>query len=114
MGARYHWGGGWLALSTAGKRFIQGFARDLSEVKALNEQLKSLYTIENLIGKTRQMQEIYELIQQVAPMSTTVLIQGESGTGKGVGRQGDFHHQSERTDKAFVSVNCGGVGGESP
>ena len=97
-----------VGIEHGGERFIQGFARDLSEVKALNEQLKSLYTFENLIGKNRQMQEIYELIQQVAPMSTTVLIQGESGTGKELVAKA-IHHQSERTDKAFVSVNCGAL-----
>ena len=97
-----------VGIEHGGERFIQGFARDLSEVKALNEQLKSLYTFENLIGKNRQMQEIYELIQQVAPMSTTVLIQGESGTGKELVAQA-IHHRSERTDKAFVSVNCGAL-----
>ena len=97
-----------VGIEHGGKRFIQGFARNLSEVKALNEQLKSLYTFENLIGKNRQMQEIYELIQQVAPMSTTVLIQGESGTGKELVATA-IHHQSERADKAFVSVNCGAL-----
>jgi len=97
-----------VGIEHGGERFIQGFARDLSEVTALNEQLKSLYTFENLIGKNRQMQEIYELIQQVAPMSTTVLIQGESGTGKELVAQA-IHHRSERTDKAFVSVNCGAL-----
>ncbi len=97
-----------VGIEHAGKRFIQGFARDLSEVKALNEQLKSLYTFEKLIGKNRQMQEIYELIQQVAPMSTTVLIQGESGTGKELVANA-IHHRSERTDEAFVSVNCGAL-----
>ena len=97
-----------VGIEHSGEQFIQGFARDLSEVKALNEQLKSLYTFENLIGKNRQMQEIYELIQQVAPMSTTVLIQGESGTGKELVAKA-IHHRSERTDKAFVSVNCGAL-----
>ena len=97
-----------VGIEHSGERFIQGFARDLSEVKALNEQLKSLHTFENLIGKNRQMQEIYELIQQVAPMSTTVLIQGESGTGKELVAKA-IHHQSERTDKGFVSVNCGAL-----
>ncbi len=97
-----------VGIEHGGERFIQGFVRDLSEVKALNEQLKSLYTFEKLIGKNRQMQEIYELIQQVAPMSTTVLIQGESGTGKELVANA-IHHRSERTDETFVSVNCGAL-----
>ncbi|MCZ6676407.1 MAG: sigma 54-interacting transcriptional regulator [Candidatus Poribacteria bacterium] len=91
-----------------GQQFIQGFARDLSEVKALSEQLKLRHSFEKLIGKNREMQEVYELIQQVALMSTTVLIQGESGTGKELVAQA-IHHRSPRKDRAFVTVNCGAL-----
>lgn len=91
-----------------GEQFIQGFARDLSEVKALSEQLRRQHSFENLIGKSQKMQEIYELIQQVAPMSTTVLIQGESGTGKELVAQA-IHNNSPRKNKPFVTVNCGAL-----
>ena len=90
------------------EQFIQGFARDLSEVKALSEQLRSHHSFGTLIGKNPKMLEIYELIQQVASMSTTVLIQGESGTGKELVAQA-IHDNSPRKDKPFVCVNCGAL-----
>ena len=54
------------------------------------------------------MQEIFELIQLVAPMKTTVLIQGESGTGKEPIAHA-IHHNSERAKKPFIRVNCAGL-----
>ncbi len=91
-----------------GREFIQGFARDLSEVKALNAKLKEHNSFGNLIGKNRKMQEIFELIQLVAPMKTTVLIQGESGTGKEPIAQA-IHDNSERAKQPFIRVNCAGL-----
>ena len=88
--------------------FIQGFARDLSEVKALSAQLKARYSFGNLIGKNRNMQEIFELIQLVAPMKTTILIQGESGTGKEPIAHA-VHSNSERAKNPFIRVNCAGL-----
>ncbi len=90
------------------REFIQGFARDLSEVKALSAQLKARHSFGNLIGKNRKMQEIFELIQLVAPMKTTVLIQGESGTGKEPIAHA-IHYNSERAKKPFIRVNCAGL-----
>ncbi len=91
-----------------GRAFIQGFTRDVSEVKALSEQLRVHHAFGNLIGKNRQMQEIFELIRLVAPLKTTVLIQGESGTGKEPIAHA-IHHNSERVEKPFVRVNCAGL-----
>jgi transcriptional regulator with PAS, ATPase and Fis domain len=54
------------------------------------------------------MQEVYDLILQVAPLSTTVLIQGESGTGKELIAQA-IHQRSTRKNKSFVPVNCGAL-----
>ena len=88
--------------------FIQGFARDLSEIKALSAQLKEHHSFGNLIGKNRKMREIFELIQLVAPMKTTVLIQGESGTGKEPIAHA-IHDNSERAKKPFIRVNCAGL-----
>ncbi len=91
-----------------GREFIQGFARDLSEVKALNAKLKEHNSFGNLIGKNRKMREIFELIQLVAPMKTTVLIQGESGTGKEPIAHA-IHNNSERAKQPFIRVNCAGL-----
>ncbi len=91
-----------------GQRFLQGFARDLSELKALNAELRRRYSFESLVGKNQKMQEVYDLILQVAPLSTTVLIQGESGTGKELIAQA-IHQRSPRKNKPFVPVNCGAL-----
>jgi Nif-specific regulatory protein len=59
----------------------------------------------NLIGRSRPMVDIYELMEQVAGGQTTVLLRGESGTGKGVIAKA-LHQQSPRSSKRFVKVNC--------
>ena len=52
------------------------------------------------------MQAIYELVKKVAPTDKTVLIQGETGTGKDVLAQ-QIHHQSKRNDGPFITLDCG-------
>jgi PAS domain S-box-containing protein len=97
-----------VGIDHGGQRFLQGFARDLSELKVLNEELRRRYSFESLVGKNQRMQEVYDLILQVAPLSTTVLIQGESGTGKELIAQA-IHQRSTRKNKSFVPVNCGAL-----
>lgn len=92
----------------AGQRFLQGFVRDLSEVRELNAQLRRQYSFEGLIGKSRDMQDVYELIREVAPLTTTVLIQGDSGTGKELVARA-IHQNSPRRKRPFVAVNCGAL-----
>src|SRR6202167_5055138 len=53
-----------------------------SENTNLRQQLESRFGMENIIGESPAMKEVFELVQQVAPMRTTVLLEGESGTGK--------------------------------
>ncbi len=97
-----------VGIEHGGQRFLQGFARDLSELKALNEELRRRYSFESLVGKNQKMQEVYDLILQVAPLSTTVLIQGESGTGKELIARA-IHQRGPRKNKPFVAVNCGAL-----
>lgn len=97
-----------VGIEHGGERFIQGFARDLSELKALSEELQQRYSFESLVGKNQRMQEVYDLVLQVAPLSTTVLIQGESGTGKELIARA-IHQRSPRKNKPFVAVNCGAL-----
>ncbi len=59
----------------------------------------------NIVGNSRAMQEVYELVQQVSKSDATVLIRGESGTGKELVAQA-IHQNSLRHDKPFVKVNC--------
>jgi len=62
-------------------------------------------SFENMIGKSKLMQEVYELIEKVSATDATVLITGESGTGKEMAARA-VHSQSQRREHAFVSVNC--------
>jgi two-component system response regulator PilR (NtrC family) len=75
-----------------------------TENKNLKRALEERYKFECLIGKSRPMQEIYRLIDQVAPSRSTVLIHGESGTGKELVAQA-IHRRSPRADRPFVVVN---------
>ncbi len=71
----------------------------------LQEELKERFRPSNIIGNSKAMQHVYELIAQVAPTNTTVLIRGESGTGKELVAHA-IHYNSPRADRAFIKVNC--------
>jgi len=58
-----------------------------------------------MVGKSRHMQQMYELIEKVAPTPSSVLITGESGTGKELVAKA-IHYNSPRADKPFITVNC--------
>ncbi len=71
----------------------------------LKRDLKGRYGFEQMIGKSRAMQEIYILIEKIASTDSTVLITGESGTGKEMAARA-VHLQGARRDHPFVSINC--------
>lgn len=75
------------------------------EVKYLRSQVTRRYSLQNIIGKSRAMQEIYNKIEQIADTRTTALITGESGTGKELVARA-LHYNSSRKDKPFVAINC--------
>ncbi|MCP4666839.1 MAG: sigma-54-dependent Fis family transcriptional regulator [Deltaproteobacteria bacterium] len=74
----------------------------------LREQYRDRIRFESMIGQSRPMQEVFDLIRDVAPMGTTVLITGETGTGKGLAAKA-VHTNSPRSEGPFVVVNCGAV-----
>ena len=74
----------------------------------LKEQYRERTRFESMIGQSRPMQEIFDLIRDVAPMDSTVLITGETGTGKGLAAKA-IHTNSTRRDGPFVTVNCGAI-----
>lgn len=78
------------------------------ENNLLKEELEKKYSFCNLIGKSREMQQVYHLIKQVAPSHSNVLIEGESGTGKELVARA-LHFNNVRAQKAFVAVNCSAV-----
>ncbi len=79
--------------------------RDVTHLRALEEALAQRAGLHSITGKSHAMQEIYRLIEQVAPTESTVLIQGESGTGKELIADA-IHRSSARADGPFVKVNC--------
>ena len=81
------------------------------ENKDLRRALESRFKFEKIVGKSRAMQEVYRLIEQVAPSRATVLIQGESGTGKELVAQA-IHRRSPRASRPFVVVNCHSIPSE--
>lgn len=74
----------------------------------LRSSIKERYRFGNIIGKSRPMQEIYELILKAANSDANVVIYGESGTGKEMVARA-IHDMSNRKNKVFVAVNCGAI-----
>jgi DNA-binding NtrC family response regulator len=72
----------------------------------LREQYKDRSRFESMLGQSAAMQRVFDMIQDVAPTQATVLITGETGTGKGLAAKA-IHTHSPRCDGPFVIVNCG-------
>ena len=71
----------------------------------LKKEVKNRYRFENIVGTSRAMSEVYNLINKVADTDSTILIQGESGTGKELVARA-LHFNSKRQNAPFVAVNC--------
>ncbi len=80
----------------------------VEENKQLREQLDLRYGMENVIGHDRRMQRIFDMIDSVADTKATILVTGESGTGKSLIARA-IHRRSGRHDKPFVEVACGAL-----
>lgn len=78
------------------------------EKRHINDLLKENVHFGQLVGNSPRMTHIYDVIRQVAPTRTNVLITGESGTGKELIARA-IHDQSNRADKPFVVINCGSI-----
>ncbi|MBI4664872.1 MAG: sigma 54-interacting transcriptional regulator [Nitrospinae bacterium] len=78
---------------------------DISEIRKLQTRLESHPSYFKLIGRNRKMQEVYTLIDKVAKAEAPVLIEGESGVGKGLVAEA-IHKKSGRRDEPFIKVNC--------
>jgi PAS domain S-box-containing protein len=82
--------------------------RDLSEIENLQNQLNEVYRVEDFVSRSPSMQKIFRLIPAVASSPATVLIQGETGTGKEVLARA-VHSSGSRKGEPFVAVNCGAL-----
>ncbi len=76
------------------------------EVAILRRELNDRGKLENIIGRSQPMQEVFRLIQTIATTGSTVLITGESGVGKELVARA-IHACSPRAEQSFVSINCG-------
>ena len=88
-------------------RFIGGVEtfRDLSLVEELRKELHSRFQMGDIISRSETMRSIFNILPQVAESSSTILIQGETGTGKELLARA-IHHLSPRQRAPFVAVNC--------
>jgi two-component system response regulator AtoC len=83
--------------------------RDLRiENRRLQEEVEERYHFDNIIGKSKEMREIYGTIRQIGEKNSTVLIHGESGTGKELVARA-IHYNSPRRNKPFIAVNCAAI-----
>src|SRR5438067_7488575 len=76
-----------------------------TEVRELKQQVEKRYGLENLIGESAAMHEVFDTVKQVAPTRATVLIEGESGTGKELVAHAT-HNLSNRNKSKFIAVHC--------
>jgi len=84
-------------------------SRDLKMANLrLQGEVEEKYQFDNIIGKSKEMREIYATIRQIAEKNSTVLIHGESGTGKELVARA-IHYNSPRRNKPFVAVNCAAI-----
>jgi DNA-binding NtrC family response regulator len=83
--------------------------RRLREENAeLRAQLRERYRFDSVIGQSTPMQQVFQVLELVAPMNSTVLIQGETGTGKELIAR-TIHHNSPRADQRFVAFNAAAI-----
>ncbi|GAB1349614.1 sigma-54 dependent transcriptional regulator [Ignavibacteriales bacterium] len=80
----------------------------ISENQVLKHELHRQYDFSNIIGKSKKMQDIFKMIRAVSETDSTVLITGNSGTGKELVAKA-IHFNSKRKNKPFIAVNCGAI-----
>ena len=81
-------------------------ALDVCEIESL--QAEEEYGFHDIIGQSSKMQEVYDLVRKVADCDSTILLNGETGTGKGMVARA-IHQRSKRHNKPFISINCGAI-----
>ena len=84
---------------------IEELRRLKEEVERLKTQVTGRFKVDRIVGKSRQMRELYEMIETIGPSDATVLIAGESGTGKELVAQA-VHRNSLRCDKKMIKLSC--------
>ena len=77
-----------------------------NKIDAVGEQRERMF--HGIIGQSDKMQEVFRLVESVADSDSTILINGETGTGKGLIAKA-IHNKSHRKDKPFIQINCGAI-----
>lgn len=107
-------------LSSKDKEFLKGIIEIVAEeistyhveiskrearIHELNSELGDKYRYHSMIGKSKKMQQIYNLLERISASESSVLVQGENGTGKELVAKA-IHYYSSRRDNVFLAVNC--------
>lgn len=79
--------------------------RDITRLTVLENELKERYSFHNIVGKSKKMQKVFRLVEDLANVETTVLITGASGTGKELIARA-LHYSGVRSHKPLIPVNC--------
>lgn len=87
------------------------FLYDVSPLFDLRRQLDEHATFQRMIGKSKPMRQVFQTIEEVARVDSTVLIEGETGTGKELVARA-IHQLGRRADAPFVAINCAGLSDE--
>ncbi len=82
--------------------------RDLTDIHIMRMKVNDLYTFEDIVGKSRALNKIFQILPQISKSEATVMLLGESGTGKELFARA-IHHLSGRKTGPFVAVNCGAL-----
>lgn len=87
------------------------YGRLQRENLALRTEVKKTWSLNEMIGKSQPMRQVFDMIERVAPATSNILITGESGTGKEVVAKA-IHNRSPRANKPFVAINCTAIPSE--
>ena len=78
------------------------------ELATLRREVSEKYELNQIVGQSKPMQEVFALVRQIANTDSTVLIRGKTGTGKELIARA-IHYQSARRNKRFMAINCGAI-----
>src|SRR5688500_5176907 len=83
-------------------------SQERAEHQQLKEQIKGQYSFNNIVGQSKKMKDLFELIESVAASDANILIQGENGTGKELIANA-IHYNSNRVKGPFIKINCAAI-----